>query len=78
MDILKSIAQELKSKKCIIEINETEKSYILLIKNTINRHVITEDLEILKSFVSEENRDAIMNNILYLYHNSLDRYLRGD
>lgn len=78
MEILNELKEFFKSKNSTINIEETEKSYKIIMINNINNTEIIEDLEILKSFVREETKDSIMNQLLYLYHNSLDRYIRGD
>ena len=78
MEILNELKEFFKSKNSVINIEETENSYKIIMINNINNTEIIEDLEILKYFVREETKDSVMNQLLYLYHNSLDRYIRGD
>lgn len=87
MEILNELKEFFKSKNSVINIEETENSYKIIMINNINNTEIIEDLEIAKyvgfgenkrEFITEETKDSIMNQLLYLYHNSLDRYIRGD
>lgn len=75
-EIINEIIEEYKNKGINIVIdNETENTITILITSRFNRHKFVEDLEILKSF---NDKEIIKNNIDYLVHNSLNRFLRGE
>lgn len=69
----------------IKDIKETEKSYVFNIIIKFNGTEYIEDLEIAKytgfgenkrDFITEENKQFIINAIEYNVHNALDRYLK--
>lgn len=77
--IIDEIIEYFKSIDSIIEIEkETEKSIKFKITSNFRGKEYIEDIEIKKDFITEENKEFIMNNFNYLYENSLNRYKRGD
>ena len=59
-------------------VSETEKGITFNLESNINGKNFTEDLEILKSFITFDHYDFIKNSFNYLIHNSLDRFLGGE
>lgn len=77
--IIEEIIECFKSIDSIIEIEkETEKTIKFKITSNFRGKKYIEDLEIKKDFITEENKEFIINNFNYLYENSLNRYTRGD